>query len=87
MSKIVAYNKHLSLGGNIRISKQSHYEKKSLVSRAINFFFRYDIGEMVLDWLCVKILSFDWLREIFDVTCNFRQIISKKKSLLTPLAN
>ena len=40
---------------------------------------------MALDWLCVKILAFDWLREMFDVTCNFRHVTSKKKCLLTPL--
>ena len=50
-----------------------------------NFFFRYDIGEMALDWLCVKILAFDWLREMFDVTLNFRHVASKKMCLLIPL--
>ena len=50
---------------------------KKAWSRTTNFFFRYDIGEMALDWLCVKILAFDWLREMFDITCNFRHVTSK----------
>ena len=41
---------------------------------------------MALDWLFVKIPPFDWLREMFVVTCNFRHVNSKKKCLLTPLA-
>ena len=40
---------------------------------------------MALDWLCVKILAFDWLREMFDVTLNFRHVASKKMCLLIPL--
>ena len=40
---------------------------------------------MVLDWLYVKTLAFGWLREMFDFTCNFRHVTSKKKCLLTPL--
>ena len=51
---------------------------KSLVSCATNFFFLYDIGVMVLYWLCVKNLAFDWLKETFDITCNFRYVTSKR---------
>ena len=39
--------------------------------------------EIALDWLCVKILVFDWLREMFDITRNFRRATSKNKCLLT----
>ena len=58
-------NKKMILGSKF---SSSQTKKKSLVSCATNFFFRFDIGEKALDWLCVKLLAFDWLREMFDVT-------------------
>ena len=60
--------------------------RKTLVSCSTNSLFQYDIGEIAFGWLCVKIFAVDWLlREVFDVTCNFRHVTSKKKRLLTLL--
>ena len=54
------------------------------VSHATNLFLQYNAGKIELDWLCVKILVFDWFREMFYITCYFWHVTSKKMCLLTP---
>ena len=60
------------------MNKYSSTLEKSLVSCAANYFSRQDFGE--IDWLGVKILAFDWLREMSDVTCNFQTRYLKKEA-------
>ena len=55
--------------------------EKVLVSGTPNFFFRYDIGKIALDWLTDKKLAFDWLTETSNT---FGHVSSKKNCLLIP---